>query len=120
MISVSDFQNNPIYDQLCGGGALYPEFQSLGINSDLKTFVGDGHCPWDSDGDKKAEMIEFVSGFIYDNLDCSNSVSLNKMNATKKVLITKDILGRISNSNSSKLLLHLYDDGSVKKEYRVF
>tara|TARA_B100000579_G_C22841450_1_gene861816 strand:- start:2179 stop:3291 length:1113 start_codon:yes stop_codon:yes gene_type:complete len=114
------FQNNPDYDQLCGGGALFTEFQSLGINSDLKTFVGDGHCPWDNNSSKKAEMIEFVSDFIYDNLDCSNSVSLNTTNITKEVLMTKDILGRISNSNSSQLLLHLYNDGSVKKEYRAF
>ncbi|MBJ04545.1 MAG: hypothetical protein CMP65_01410 [Flavobacteriales bacterium] len=65
------FQNNPSYDQLCGGGALFPEFQSLGINTDLKTFEGDGHCPWDSNSSKKDEMIAFVSEFIYNNLDCS-------------------------------------------------
>ena len=40
------FQNNPIYDQLCGGGALYPDALSLNLNTDLLTFPNDDHCPW--------------------------------------------------------------------------
>ena len=42
------FQNNPNYDQLCGGGSLYPEFSSFNLETNLLTFPGDGHCPWES------------------------------------------------------------------------
>ena len=110
------FQNNPIYDQLCGGGALYPEFQSLGITTDLLTFPNDDHCPWDGSTSKMNQVIEFVSDFIYQNIDCDlNNVEQSNI-INQKEIYKLDILGRPV-SVQKGFTFTVYQDGSVKKEY---
>ena len=59
------FQNNPSFDQLCGGGALINDFQNMGLISDLLTFPNDGHCPWSTDSSKMNEVIDFLVPFLY-------------------------------------------------------
>jgi len=110
------FQNNPIYDQLCGGGALYPEFQSIGLTTDLLTFPNDDHCPWDASTSKMNQVIEFVSDFIYQNIDCSlNNVEQSNI-INQKEIYKLDILGRPV-STQKGFVFTVYQDGSVKKEY---
>jgi hypothetical protein len=112
------FQNNPSYDQLCGGGALYPECETLGITTDLLTFTNDDHCPWDASSSKMNQMKSFISDFIYNNIDCNTS-SVDEFNSSKELLYRLDILGRVSGSDQKGLILNIYKDGSVRKDYII-
>ena len=112
------FQNNSNYDQLCGGGALYPEALSLGVNTDLLTFPNDDHCPWDASSSKMEDVKAFISDFLYSNIDC-NSVRINESLMHKELLCKKDLLGRTVGLNQNGLVFNIYTDGSVQKKYII-
>ncbi len=112
------FQNNPSYDQLCGGGALYPECEALGIPTGLLSFENDDHCPWDASTSKMNQVKSSVSEFIYNNLDCNIS-SVDEFNSPKELLFQLDILGRVTNPDQKGLILNIYKDGSVRKDYII-
>ena len=112
------FQNNPSYDQLCGGGALAPELQALGVNTQLKTFDNAGHCPWDTNSEYKQEMIDFVTNFVYDNLDCNMvNIQEDKISLEKELIYKTDLLGRLNPTTQKGFVFNVYKDGSVKKQY---
>lgn len=110
------FQNNPNYDQLCGGAALYPELQALGINTDLKTFQNAGHCPWDSNNADKELMMDFVTSFVYNNINCTQT-SINETHIEKELLYQVDILGRSRTNHDEGVIFNIYADGSVTRAY---
>tara|TARA_B100002052_G_scaffold298521_1_gene332274 strand:+ start:576 stop:1703 length:1128 start_codon:yes stop_codon:yes gene_type:complete len=112
------FQNNPSFDQLCGGGALYPDAISMGINTDLLTFPNDDHCPWDASSSKMQDVKDFVSDFLYSNIDC-NSVGINEDLSYKELICKKDLLGRTLDLNQKGLVFNIYNDGSVQKKYII-
>ena len=109
------FQNNSNYDQLCGGGALSPVFESYGIDTDLLTFAGDGHCPWDASSSKMNQVISFVSDFVFDHLDC-NTVFIDENKIAKELLYKSDVLGRSLQSNAKGLIFEVYKDGTIQKK----
>ncbi len=113
------FQNNSNYDQLCGGGALHPEMESLGLVTDLLTFPNDPHCPWDASSSKMNQVKSFVSDFLYNNIDCNTS-ELNEPKSSEELLYQLDMLGRLSKSNQKGLVFNIYKDGSVNKEYILY
>ena len=112
------FQNNPSYDQLCGGGALINNFQNLGINTDLLTFPGDGHCPWDASTNKMNQVISLVSDFVYQNLDCEESTSLFEDTTESINLIYQtNLLGQNLTNQFSGFIFSIYENGKVEKKY---
>ena len=112
------FQNNPSYDQLCGGGALINNFQSMGINSDLLTFPGDGHCPWDASSSKMNQVISLISDFVYQNLDCQESVTLfEETSSCNKLIHQTNLLGQSTSNQSSGFIFSIYDNGKIEKKY---
>ena len=114
------FQNNPSYDQLCGGGALINNFQNSGITSDLLTFPGDNHCPWDSDGNKMNQVISFVSDFVYQNIDCDQNSEIENLDlVNSEVIYEFDLLGRQVNNVSSGIKFSVYSNGKVEKKYII-
>ena len=112
------FQNNPGYDQLCGGGALYPEFEALALNTDLLTFPGSDHCPWDGSPVIKQQMKDFVTSFLYNNINC-NQTDLKESYLEKELLYQTDIIGRINPIDYQGLVFNIYTDGSVTKQYQL-
>jgi len=114
------FQNNPSFDQLCGGGALINDFQNMGVTSDLLTFPGDNHCPWDGDANKKDQVISFVSDFVYQNIDCDQQSKLEDFEASNSYLMSQfDLLGRPVNLDYSGISFSVYSNGMVKKKYII-
>ena len=112
------FQNNPSYDQLCGGGALINNFQDLGITTDLLTFPGDGHCPWDASTSKMNQVISLVSDFVYQNIDCEESTSLVEDRTEPTNLIYQtNLLGQILTNQSSGFIFSIYENGTIDKKY---
>jgi len=112
------FQNNPSYDQLCGGGALYSELSGLDVNTDLQTFPGSDHCPWDGSPVIKQQMKDFVTDFLYNNINC-NQTYLNESSLEKRLLYQTDIMGRINPFKPEGLVFNIYTDGSVMKQYQL-
>ena len=112
------FQNNPSYDQLCGGGALSPAFEALGLTTDLLNFPGSDHCPWDGSPVIKQQMKDFVSSFLYDNINC-NQTNLKESDLEKELLYQTDIMGRINPFINKGLIFNIYTDGSVTKQYQL-
>ena len=112
------FQNNPSYDQLCGGGALYSQLSGLDVNTDLQTFPGSDHCPWDGSPVIKQQMKDFVTSFLYNNINC-NQTYLRESSLEKKLLYQTDIMGRINPFRPDGLVFNIYTDGSVKKQYQL-
>ena len=89
------FQNNPSYDQLCGGGALINDFQNMGIAAELLTFPGDDHCPWSINNTKMDQVISFVSDFVYENIDCDQTSKVEEIRLQNEEYIYQtDLLGR--------------------------
>lgn len=112
------FQNNPSFDQLCGGGALNPQFQLLGLDSDLLTFPNDNHCPWSSNSAKMDQVINFVSDFVYERINCDNSSSVLEKQFNKPTLIYQtNLLGGAIDSNTKGFIFSVYENGKVDKKF---
>lgn len=112
------FQNNPSFDQLCGGGALNPQFQSLGLDSDLLTFPNDNHCPWSSNSTKMVQVINFVSDFVYERINCDNSSSVLEKQLNNPTLIYQtNLLGGVIDSNTEGFVFSVYENGKVEKKF---
>ncbi len=112
------FQNNPSFDQLCGGGALNPQFQSLGLDSDLLTFPNDSHCPWSSNSAKMDQVINFVSDFVYERISCDNSSSFLEKQLNNPTLIYQtNLLGGVIDSNTKGFVFSVYENGKVEKNF---
>jgi len=111
------FQNNSNYDQLCGGGALYSEFEPL-VPTGLLSFGNDDHCPWDFSSSKMDDVIDFVSEFLYQNINCE-SIEINELNLDdgKKIIYRTDILGREITSHHHGFVFSTYEDGSIEKQF---
>ena len=112
------FQNNPSFDQLCGGGALNPQFQTLGLDSDLLTFPNDNHCPWSSNSTKMVQVINFVSDFVYERINCDNSSSVLEKQLNNPTLIYQtNLLGGVIDSNTEGFVFSVYENGKVEKKF---
>ncbi len=114
------FQNNPIYDQLCGGGALYPEFQAMNLDTDLLTFANDDHCPWSVSASKMDQVISFVSDFVYERIDCEENISLFEDDIEKPTLIYQtNLLGKKINNDSKGFVFSVFENGKIEKKYII-
>ncbi len=113
------FQNNSNFDQLCGGGALYPEFSSLGLGTELLTFPNDGHCPWSSSSSKMDQVISFVSDFVFERIECDDQFSaLNGSLMSSPILINQvNLLGRSFNNSDNGFVFSIFENGKVEKKY---
>ncbi len=112
------FQNNPSYDQLCGGGALYPQFQTVGLDTELLTFANDDHCPWSVSASKMDQVISFVSDFVYERIDCEGSTFLFEEKEEEKNLIYKtNLLGKRINNNATGFVFSVFENGKIEKKY---
>ena len=55
----------------------------------------------------------------YFEINC-NSTAVKELSKTKKIILKVDVLGReVNNKNSDSLILYIYDDGSVDKNYNL-
>ena len=114
------FQNNPSFDQLCGGGALINDFQNMGITAELLTFPGDDHCPWSVNSAKMNEVISFVSAFVYENIDCDQSSSLEELNPSNNhIMYEIDLLGRTVKNIDQGIIFSVFTNGKVSKKYII-
>ena len=86
------------------------------VTNDLLIYDGAAHCPWDLNSNDKQEMIDFVTSFVYENIDC-NSTELTEQNISRELIYKKDILGRDIQLKNSGIIFKIYDDGSVEKQY---
>ena len=113
------FQNNPIFDQLCGGGALYPEFLSLGLDTELLTFPNDGHCPWSSSTSKMNQVISFVSDFVYERIECDDQISslYGSLSSSPILLNQVSLLGKPCNNSNDGFVFSIFENGKVEKKY---
>ena len=112
------FQNNPSLDQLCGGGSLNPQFQSLGLDSDLLIFPNDDHCPWSSNSSKMEQVLNFVSDFVYERINCDSSSSLIEKNTDHSTLIYQtNLLGKSIDVQSKGFIFSVFKNGKVEKKY---
>ena len=48
----------------------------------LLSFGYDDHCPWDFSSSKMDDVIDFVSEFLYQNINCE-SIEINELNLNK-------------------------------------
>ena len=97
---------------------LINNFQNLGITTDLLTFPGDGHCPWDASTSKMNQVISLVSDFVYQNLDCEESTSLFEDTTESINLIYQtNLLGQNLTNQSSGFIFSVYENGKIEKKY---
>ena len=61
-------------------------------------------------------MIDFVSSFVYQNIDC-NETSIDEINSSKELIYRKDLLGRTAQINKKGFVFNVYKDGTVNKQY---
>ena len=110
--------NSPNNLTACGSMAIQPIISNYGVSNDLLIYEGAGHCPWDLNASDKQEMIDFVTTFVYNHIDCNNT-ELNELNKSRELIYRKDILGRDVPSDNSGIIFKIYDDGFVNKQYII-
>ena len=66
----------------------------------------------------KEQMKDFVTGFLYNNINC-NQTYLNESSLEKRLLYQTDIMGRINPFKPEGLVFNIYTDGSVMKQYQL-
>jgi len=108
--------NSPNNLTACGSMAIHPIISDYGVSNDLLIYDGDGHCPWDLNASDKQLMVDFVTDFVYNNIDC-NQTMINEIYLNKELLYKTDILGRINPHANQGFMLSIYTDGTVKKQY---
>ena len=110
--------NSPNNLTACGSMAIHPIISDYGVSNNLLIYEGAEHCPWDLNVTDKQEMIDFVTSFVYDNIDCNmNNTQITELNTSRELIYSKDILGRDIQSDNSGIIFHIYSDGSVDKQY---
>ena len=107
--------NSPNNLTACGSMAIHPIISDYGVSNDLLIYNGDAHCPWDLNASDKQLMIDFVTDFVYNNIDC-NQTMINEISQKKELLYKTDILGRINPHDNQGFILSIYTDGTVKKQ----
>tara|TARA_B100000902_G_scaffold397614_1_gene461933 strand:+ start:142 stop:1302 length:1161 start_codon:yes stop_codon:yes gene_type:complete len=110
--------NSPTNLTACGSMAIHPIISSFGVINDLLIYEGEGHVPWDVNAAYKAQMIDFVTSFVYNNIEC-NQTAINENNLEHKLVYEMDMLGRLCLQNQEGFIFKIYNDGTVHKEYRI-
>ena len=110
--------NSPNNLTACGSIAMEEYLSNYGIVNDLLVYDGAGHTPWFPGTNDEDMMIDFITSFVYNHIDC-NSVSVNEYEGVKKLLYRKDLLGRIVQHNSIGLGINIYQDGMAQKNYII-
>ena len=110
--------NSPDNLTACGSMAIHPIISDYGVTNELLIYEGEAHCPWDLSAMAKQEMIDFVTSFVYNNIDC-NQTEITEINVEKKILYKSDILGRTSIMHKKGFVFNIYDDGTVDKQYII-
>ena len=110
--------NSPNNLTACGSMAIQPIISKYGVSNDLLIYDGAGHCPWDLNAGDKQEMIDFVTTFVYNHIDCNN-IELNELNKSRELIYRKDILGRTVKFNNKGFIFNVYKDGSVQKKFII-
>jgi len=110
--------NSPTNLTACGSMAMHPILSDYGVTNDLLIYDGDGHVPWDTSPTDRSEMIDFVTSFVYQNINC-NQTNLEENQMLKELISKVDLLGRTLPSSQNGFVFNIYKDGTVKKEYII-
>ena len=95
---------------------MHPILSDYGVTNDLLIYDGDAHVPWDTNASDREEMIDFVTSFVYANINC-NQTSIQEGFKSKELVFQFDFLGRTYNPHQKGFVFNIYKDGSVDKEY---
>ncbi|MAQ32165.1 MAG: hypothetical protein CMD26_05515 [Flavobacteriales bacterium] len=106
--------NSPTNLTACGSMAIHPIISNYGVENDLLIYEGEAHCPWDGNALYKQQMIDFVTSFVYNNIQCDQTY-IEEIYSEKKLLYNVDMLGRVSSSNRG-FIFSVYSDGTVNKK----
>ena len=106
--------NSPTNLTACGSMAIHPVVSNYDVVNDLLIYDGEAHCPWDGNALYKQQMIDFVTSFVYNNIQCDQTY-IEEIYSDKTLLYSFDLLGRISSSNNG-LKFSVYSDGTVNKK----
>ena len=106
--------NSPTNLTACGSMAIHPVLSNYDVVNDLLIYDGEAHCPWDGNALYKQQMIDFVTSFVYNNIQCDQTY-IEEIYSDKTLLYSFDLLGRISSSNNG-LKFSVYSDGTVNKK----
>ena len=98
--------------------AIHPVISNYDVVNDLLIYDGEAHCPWDGNALYKQQMIDFVTSFVYNNIQCDQTY-IEEIYSDKTLLYSFDLLGRISTSNNG-LKFSVYSDGTVNKNHIKF
>lgn len=70
---------NTLLPQLCGGGAIKTHSTPLNYTKHFhSTYVGDTHCPWNSNVSDETTVTNFVLENLYNNLPCSQPIGVTE------------------------------------------
>ena len=109
--------NSPNNLTACGSMAIHPIISNYGASNNLLVYEGAEHVPWDLNAGDKEEMINFVTSFVYEHIDCTSNTSISDYSTSREILFKKDILGREVQPNDYGIIFNIYDDGTVDKQY---
>ena len=66
------------------------------------------------------QLQELVYGYLEENCECALPLSIDGFLENKEIIKTVNVLAQKSQINSKeKILIHIYDDGSVEKKYLI-
>ena len=91
-------------------------------NYDELATQDDGSCQYPGDECEgfDVQLQELVYGILDDNCECALPLSIDMFSETEKIIKVVNVLGQKSQINSKeKILIYIYDDGTVEKKYLI-
>jgi len=124
---INDVDSDGLCDELDECVGVYDECGVCNGNGAILYYDCDGNCISDIDVDEICDELDNCpedynpnqEDFDLDNIgDICDGVGLDENSTQRKLIKVVDLLGRkINKENKEILLLYIYDDGSVEKEY---
>ena len=124
---INDVDNDGLCDELDECVGVYDECGVCNGNGTTLYYDCDGNCISDIDFDEVCDELDNCpedynpnqEDFNLDNIgDACDSIGLDETVTQRKLIKVVDVLGRKINKEKKEiLLLYIYDDGSVEKEY---
>jgi len=91
-------------------------------NYEPNAIEDDGSCKYPGDLCEgfDQQLQELVYGYLEENCECALPLSLDMFLENKKIIKVVNVLGQKSKFNSKeKVLIYVYNDGTVERKYLI-
>jgi hypothetical protein len=110
--------------EVCGSLAVHEKAVGVGIPSELKTYAGAGHVPWEGNAADMLSAVNFARDFVHEQL-CNGSLGSNEVSLKKADVLmfpnpANDYVNITSENMNSFDVVEIFDiSGRLIKSARI-